>query len=113
MPKTGTAAASTPRTASTAYPAAAGSPGPLEKNTPSGPVARISSAVLVAGTTRTRQPRCAIDRGVAALMPRSTAVTRYRTQAPRGGVTLYGSPGATPAARAAPRLDPPRPTPPP
>ena len=36
----------------TAYsPVAAGSPGPLDRNTPSGFIARISSADVVAGTT--------------------------------------------------------------
>ena len=41
----------------TAYlPVAAGSPGPLDRNTPSGFSARMSSAVVVAGTTVTLQP---------------------------------------------------------
>src|SRR5947208_876271 len=62
-------------------------PGPLEKNTPSGPAARISAAVAVAGSTCTRQPRAAIAAGVAALMPRSTAATRYRACVPGGGLT--------------------------
>ena len=74
--------------ASTAYPAAAGSPGPLEKNAPSGLSARISAAVAVAGSTRTSQPRRAMARGVAALMPRSTAATRYLTGVPAGGRTV-------------------------
>ena len=77
MPKTGRPASSTPRIASTAYVAAAGSPGPLLKNTPSGSAARIWSALTVAGTTSTSQPRAARWRGVEALMPRSTATTRY------------------------------------
>ena len=77
MPNTGTPASRTPRIASTAYVAAAGSPGPLLKNTPSGEAARICSAVAVAGTTRTSQPRAARFRGVDALIPRSTATTRY------------------------------------
>src|SRR5579871_1181353 len=90
MPKIGTPASSTPRIAATAYPAAAGSPGPLEKNTPSGLTARISLAEEVAGSTRTSMPRCAMLRGVADLMPRSTAATRYLVATPLGGVTVYG-----------------------
>ena len=88
MPNTGTPASSTPRIAATAYPAAAGSPGPLLKNTPSGSVARISPAVTVAGSTRTSMPRMAMFRGVAALMPRSTAATRYLVAVPSGGLTV-------------------------
>ena len=42
----------------TAYsPVAAGSPGPLERTTPSGLSVRISSALAVAGTTVTAQPQ--------------------------------------------------------
>ena len=55
-----------------------GSPGPLEKNTPSGCRATISSKVAVAGTTWTSMPRSAIRCGVIDLMPRSTATTRKR-----------------------------------
>ena len=44
---------------------------------PSGDDARICSAVVVAGTTSTSQPRAARWRSVEALMPRSTATTRY------------------------------------
>src|SRR5579859_6379501 len=62
MPNTGTPASSTPRIASTAYVAAAGSPGPLLKKTPSGEAARICPAVVVAGTTRTSQPRAEVPR---------------------------------------------------
>src|SRR5580700_5360009 len=104
MPNTGTPAVSTPSIASTAYPAAAGSPGPLEKKTPSGPVARICAVVDVAGSTCTRQPRAAIAAGVAALMPRSTAATRYRAWTPGGGPTWYGSAVDTSRARSAPAI---------
>ena len=86
--------------ASTAYVAAAGSPGPLLKNTPSGEAARICSAVAVAGTTRTSQPREARFRGVDALIPRSTATTRYL--AAPGGLMVYGSGVLTTRARSAP-----------
>src|SRR5262249_40143936 len=104
MPNTGTPAESTPRIAATAYPAAAGSPGPLEKNTPSGAVARISAAVAVAGSTCTRQPRAAIAAGVAALMPRATAATPERAFAARGGRPREGAGGGTPRGRGAPGL---------
>src|SRR6266702_2681117 len=91
MPNTGTPAPSTPRIASTAYPAAAGSPGPLLKTTPSGEAARMSAALLVAGSTRTSHPRAARLRGVDALMPRSTAATR--NLACPCGRTADGDPG--------------------
>ena len=71
---------------STAASAVAGSPGPLEKNTPSGASARISSAVAVAGTTWTSMPRSAIWCGVIDLMPRSTAATVKR-RSPTAGIT--------------------------
>ena len=64
--------------------AVAGSPGPLEKNTPSGATARTSSIVAVAGSTCTSMPRSAIIRGVIALMPRSTAATVNRLLPPAG-----------------------------
>ena len=53
----------------------AGSPGPLEKNTPSGLTAYTSSTVAVAGSTCTSMPRSAIRCGVMPLMPRSMAAT--------------------------------------
>ena len=49
----------------------------------------MSSALAVAGSTRTSQPRAARLRGVAALMPRSTATTRYLMRP--SGRTVYGS----------------------
>ena len=57
---------------------AAGSPGPLEKNSPSGSTASTSSSVAVAGSTCTSIPRSAIIRGVFALIPRSSAATVNR-----------------------------------
>ena len=42
----------------------------------------------VAGITVTSMPRWAISRGVAALMPRSTAATRNRVGVPAGGATV-------------------------
>ena len=48
------------------------------------------AAVEVAGSTRTSMPRAAMLRGVAALMPRSTAATRYLVAVPDGGATVYG-----------------------
>ncbi len=54
------AARAAPWIVGTAYlPVSAGSPGPLERNTPSGFSARISSAEVVAGTTVTAQPQIA------------------------------------------------------
>ena len=58
------------RISGTAYsPVAAGSPGPLESNTPSGLSARMSSAEVVAGTTVTLQPFAASSRRMLRLMP--------------------------------------------
>ena len=47
--------------------------------------------MAVAGSTCTSQPSAAMARGVAVLMPRSTAATRNRTGVPCGGRTTYGS----------------------
>ena len=60
----------------------------------------MSLALLVAGSTRTSQPRAARLRGVDALMPRSTATTRYL--ACPCGRTVYGSGVLTTRARSAP-----------
>ena len=57
-------ASSTPACSATASSAVAGSPGPLEKNTPSGSSASTSSAVAVAGSTCTSMPRSAMRCGV-------------------------------------------------
>ena len=54
----------------TAYlPVAAGSPGPLDRKTPSGFIARMSSADVVAGTTVILQPSPASSRRMLRLMP--------------------------------------------
>ena len=66
-------------------------PGRWRKTRRRGLPARISAVVAVAGSTCTSQPSAAMARGVAALMPRSTAATRYRTGVPSGGRTTYGS----------------------
>ncbi len=60
--------------------------------------------MLVAGSTRTSQPRRAIASGVAVLIPRSSAATRYRTGVPSGGRTTYGSGVLTTRARSAPTM---------
>ena len=67
---------------------AAGSPGPFETNTPSGPRARISAAAIPAGTTS--RPAPGADAGAAAMlsfMPQSMATTRgpSRAERPRAG----------------------------
>src|SRR5437016_5813725 len=57
MPKVGTPVSMMSRMTGTAYsPVAAGSPGPLERNTPSGLSAMMSSPEVWAGTTGNRQP---------------------------------------------------------
>lgn len=48
---------------------AAGSPGPFERNTPSGASASTSAAGVLAGTTVTRRPRSAGSRRMLRLMP--------------------------------------------
>jgi len=54
----------------TAYsPVAAGSPGPFDKNTPSGLSAMMSSAEVLAGTTVTLQPEPASNRNMLHLTP--------------------------------------------
>src|ERR671926_137494 len=64
MPNKGLPVSSSFWITGTAYsPVAAGSPGPFDRNTPSGLRARTSSAEAVAGTTVTLQP----ERGGAAL----------------------------------------------
>ena len=80
---------------------AAGSPGPLEKNSPSAPVATTSSIVAVAGSTCTSMPRSLIIRGVLALMPRSIAATVNRFARRRAGTT-YASCVETASLRLAP-----------
>ena len=75
MPNTGTRP-STPRTASMTGATAAGSPGPLETKTPSGPRSRISAEVVPAGTTSRRQPAATSPRAMLSFIPQSTATTR-------------------------------------
>jgi hypothetical protein len=89
MPKNGTRAASTSRSSSTSCSALAGSPGPFEKKTPSGPESPTSwtwAKVAVEGRTCTSIPCCAIRAGVMALIPRSTAATVKR-RSPTAGTT--------------------------
>ena len=70
MPKVGRPEATTSLITGTAYsPVAAGSPGPFDKNTPSGLSAKMSSAGVVAGTTVTLQPTPASKRRMLRLMP--------------------------------------------
>ena len=84
----------------TGWSAVAGSPGPLEKKTPSGSTAYTSSRVAVAGRTCTSMPRSAIRCGVMPLMPRSIAAT-VNFFVPIAGTT-YVSLVATSAERSAP-----------
>ena len=70
MPKVGVPDSITLLMTGTAYsPVAAGSPGPFDRNTPSGFIARMSSADVVAGTTVTLQPSPASRRRMLRLMP--------------------------------------------
>jgi hypothetical protein len=70
MPKVGIFSASTLWITGTAYsPVAAGSPGPLDRNTPSGFNASTSSAVAVAGTTVILHPARARRRRMLRLTP--------------------------------------------
>ena len=75
MPNSGIRLVSTALVNSTIASAVAGSPGPLDRNTPSTPSALISAMVVVAGSTWVRMPRAASIRGVFALIPRSIAAT--------------------------------------
>jgi len=70
MPKTGLPLSTSFLISGTAYsPVAAGSPGPLDRNTPSGFIARMSSALVSAGTTVTSQPALVRQRRMLRLMP--------------------------------------------
>src|SRR5674476_343171 len=102
MPKNGTPASRTSRNKATSRSATAGSPGPLEKKTPSAPVAWMSANVDVAGSTWTSMPRAARCSGVRALMPRSRAATVKRL-CPTAGTT-YVSDVVTSPASAAPLI---------
>ena len=73
MPNVGVPDASTSPIIGTAYsPVAAGSPGPLDRNTPSGLWPSTSLAVAEAGTTVTLQSRSARQRRMLRLAPKST-----------------------------------------
>ena len=70
MPKVGMSWSMMLLITGTAYsPVAAGSPGPFDRNTPSGLSATMSSAAVVAGTTVTLQPLAASSRRMLRLMP--------------------------------------------
>ena len=60
-----------------------GSPGPLDRNRPSGFMKQISSAVVVGGTMVTLQPFWLRKRMMFSLMPQSTATTLNRWLAVR------------------------------
>ena len=70
MPNTGSPDATSFWISGTAYlPVAAGSPGPFDRNTPSGLRSRMSSACVVAGTTVTLQPALARQRRMLRFKP--------------------------------------------
>ena len=70
MPNIGLPVSISSRSTGTAYsPVAAGSPGPFDRNTPSGLWRMMSSIVAVAGTTVTRQPCAASIRRMLRLAP--------------------------------------------
>ena len=85
---------------------AAGSPGPLEKNTPSGSTAQhVVERSRSPGSTCTSMPRSAIRCGVIALMPRSSAATVNRfSPTRRHDVGLAAS--TTSPASSAPAISP-------
>ncbi|CFE71863.1 Uncharacterised protein [Mycobacterium tuberculosis] len=84
----------------------AGSPGPLDKNTPCGLSSAICSKVVDAGSTWQRIPRRAKLRGVLVLIPRSRAATvNLETPGGPSGSTTYGSAVLTSPARSAPSID--------
>jgi hypothetical protein len=74
MPNTGTRPNSS-RTVAGTVATAAGSPGPFDRNTPSGARPRMSAAVADAGTTST-VPMAARCRTIVLLIPRSMATMR-------------------------------------
>ena len=79
------------RARSSAAPAtAAGSPGPFERNTPSGSRARTSAAGVDAGTTSTWQPAPTRWRRIVRLIPKSYATTRNGASSSPDGVGLGG-----------------------
>ena len=110
IPKYGSPRSSAPRSSSIWDVVAAGSPGPLEKNSPSGDTASTSSSVAVAGSTWVSMPRSAIIRGVFALIPRSSAATVNRAdplvEPVETAATTYGSAVETSPDRLAPAIGP-------
>ncbi|CPU54331.1 Uncharacterised protein [Mycobacteroides abscessus] len=102
MPNSGILRSNTARVTETTWSAVAGSPGPLDRKTPSGASASSSSGLIEAGTTCTRMPRRAKLRGVLVLMPRSRAATVNRC-APSGS-TVYVLAVLTSPARSAPSM---------
>ena len=103
MPKTGTRPTRS-ATAAAGPGSAAGSPGPLERKTPSGSSARTSSAVVAAGTTVT-VPSVVSRSTMVAFTPKSKATTRRPLVAPAPvpGWTL-GSVAVTPDTRSIPSV---------
>ena len=71
MPKSGIFLAMISRVALMAYVQGAGSPGPLERKTPSGFMASTSSTGVCAGTTVTRMPRSTSMRRMLVFTPKS------------------------------------------
>src|SRR4030095_1100610 len=110
MPKIGTRPRS-PRTDSIRYGTPSGSPGPLERKTPSGFRARTSAAGVDAGTTVTSHAAARSWRRMLSLIPQSYATTLNRGA---GGATkpresshvpsdhVYGAADVTSGNRAPP-----------
>ena len=90
------------RTRSTTLSIVAGSPGPFERNTPSGCNPLISSSVTSKGKTCTSTPRAANALGVAPLIPKSMAAT-VNFFSPIAG-TIYGFSVDTSALKYAPDI---------
>ena len=91
------------------YEVAAGSPGPFERNTPSNPPSRTSSAGVPAGKTSVSQPPSASIRRMLRLIPKSYAATlNSRPSIALAGPTTerasYGSSVDAAAARSAPSI---------
>src|SRR3990167_7032150 len=75
-------------TRSITYVTAAGSPGPLDKNNPSGLMLNISFNEVFAGKTWVSQPNRARMRKMLNLIPQSIAATLYRVF-PTAGQTYF------------------------
>src|SRR5918995_4359036 len=76
MPNVGTPLSTSAFAFATAYGSAAGSPGPLLRNTPSGFMASSSDAGVVAGNTRTSHPYAVKRRRMFHFIPKSYAAIR-------------------------------------